>query len=313
MKGRYWLLLLLVLGYFSTGIAQIRPEERAIVQRWGRIVAKPGPGLWIGLPYGIDQVHRISIASVRRLTVGFEPTSDLLGQPTPAGQLLTGDRNLVDVQVTLDYRVAETDQALEDYFLHRDRVEAVLARQTESLLAEWTAGHRVDEVLLTGNAALPTWLIERLQQRLEPYRLGVRVQQANVSYLQPPEPVLNAFQEVNRAQTTMRTQESNARQEAKQRERQALSEKYRLEQLTSAYVESVKDQALAEAQAFRERAEQFQRLRQNNPQLLSAIWWEETEKIIATLREKRATFIPLDRELSQEGISLSVPPAPKKR
>src|SRR5215218_1074069 len=67
-------LLLLAIGvYLLTGIAQIRPEERAVVRRFGQVVAKPGPGLWIGFPYGIDRIDRVPTATVRRVPVGFRP------------------------------------------------------------------------------------------------------------------------------------------------------------------------------------------------------------------------------------------------
>ena len=60
MKRRRWLLLLVPLAaYLLTGVAEIRPEERAVVRRFGRVVALPGPGLWVGLPYGIDRVDRV--------------------------------------------------------------------------------------------------------------------------------------------------------------------------------------------------------------------------------------------------------------
>src|SRR5438270_5744254 len=103
-RTRYLLLLLLV-AYLLTGLAQVRPEERAVVRRFGRVVAKPGPGLWVGLPWGIDRVDRVPVATVRRVVVGYQP--DAAPDAIPAGQLLTGDQNLVNVQMAVDYAVAE--------------------------------------------------------------------------------------------------------------------------------------------------------------------------------------------------------------
>ena len=70
---------------------------------------------------------------------------------------------------------------------NRDRVEGVIAREAEAALAEWAAGRAVDDILLTGSGDLPRWLAPRLQARLEPYRLGVRVQHASVALLAPPD------------------------------------------------------------------------------------------------------------------------------
>src|SRR4051794_32495374 len=114
-KLRYLPLVALV-AYLLTGVAQIRPEERAVVRRFGRAVARPGPGLWVGLPYGIDRLDRVPIASVRRVAVGYRPDAV---EDTPAGQFLTGDQNLVNVQVAIDYAVGDGPDDLDDFVLQR--------------------------------------------------------------------------------------------------------------------------------------------------------------------------------------------------
>ena len=59
--------LLAIAAYLLTGLAQVRPEERAVVRRFGQVVARPGPGLWVGLPWGIDRVDRVPVRTVRQL------------------------------------------------------------------------------------------------------------------------------------------------------------------------------------------------------------------------------------------------------
>src|SRR5438128_11105476 len=102
--SKRWLLLLLIplVGYLLTGVAQVRPGERAVVRRFGRVVAQPAPGLWVGLPWGMDRVDRVPVNFVHHLTVGYDQAGDQ-DALMPAGQLLTGDQNLVNVQVAVDY------------------------------------------------------------------------------------------------------------------------------------------------------------------------------------------------------------------
>src|SRR5947209_15477077 len=97
---RYFVLLL-VCGYLATGLAQVRPEERAVVRRFGRVVARPQPGLWVGLPWGIDRVDRVPVRTLRQVTAGYDPGVGFDAPGTPPGQLLTGDQNLVNVQLVL--------------------------------------------------------------------------------------------------------------------------------------------------------------------------------------------------------------------
>src|SRR5687768_5211341 len=108
LRVRYIIALALV-AYLLTGLVQVGPEERAVVRRFGAVVARPGPGLWVGLPWGIDRVERVPVRTVRQIQVGYNPEawSDVAG--TPTGQWLTGDQNLVNIQLVLDYAIGETD------------------------------------------------------------------------------------------------------------------------------------------------------------------------------------------------------------
>src|SRR5262249_34341457 len=125
-------------AYGLTGLTQVRPGERAVVRRFGRVLEeKPRPGLWVGLPWGLDRLDRVPVDLVRRVTIGYPPDTDEDGLTTPPGQLLTGDQNLVNVQVLIDYAVQE--EQVEDYVVQQDRVEGVLARAAEAVVAEWVA------------------------------------------------------------------------------------------------------------------------------------------------------------------------------
>ena len=69
MRYAGYLLLAALAVYGLTAFRQIQPGERAVVRRFGRVVDTPGPGLWIGLPYGLDRVDRIPVDQVRQDTV----------------------------------------------------------------------------------------------------------------------------------------------------------------------------------------------------------------------------------------------------
>jgi modulator of FtsH protease HflK len=309
VKRLRYLLLVLLAGYLLTGVAQVRPEERAVVRRFGKVVAHPGPGLWVGFPYGIDRIDRVPTATVRRVPVGYrpEPADDI-----PIGQFLTGDQNLVNVQVAVDYAVGDGPNDLEDYVAQKDRVDAVLARETEAALGEWVSGRPVDEVLLTGSVALPGWLVKRVQQRVEPQRLGVRVQQASVAYLAPPDEVRSAFEEVNTAQTQARSQEQRAHQEAGRMRRDAESNAYQMEQQALGYANTKKSLAKAEAYAFLQRLAQYRKLKSTNPDVLTAIWWDEMGRVWQGFQGRGRVEL-LDAHLGPDGLDLTHVIPPRKR
>ncbi len=302
MRLRY-VFLLMLLAYVLTGTYQVGPEEVAVVRRFGKVVAHPGPGLGFGLPWGIDRVDRVPVRTVRQLRIGYNPdtASDTI---SPPGQLLTGDQNLVNVQLVLDYAIGESDDDLDQFVLHRQLVEVSLLRAAEAASAEWAAGHTIDQVLLTGNAALPVWVMDRLSERLPELKLGVRVQRVSVAVLAPPDEVRSAFEKVNQAQTAIRTRETQARQERDQRLVQAAAIKYRLEQEAAQYRDEQLALARADAAAFRAELAAYQRVRKSNPDALAFLWWQEMQETLDVMKERGSEVKPLDHFLAKGDLNI---------
>jgi membrane protease subunit HflK len=312
---RRWLVILaviLLVASLLTGVTQVRPGERAVVRRFGRVLEEqPRPGLWIGLPWGLDRVDRVPVHLLRRVDVGYWPDADEDGTTTPAGQLLTGDHNLVNVRIAVDYNVDE--ERIVDFVVNADRVDATVKRATEAVLAEWVAGQSVDTVLLRGNAVLPQVVRERAQLILDQCRIGVRLADASVALLAPPDEVKPAFDEVTRAQAAIRTRELEARQEAARRLREAQAEKFKVEQLTQSYVHERQRLAAAETARFEQRLSEYRRLRDSQPGYLRALWWEEISALFARLKAEGRVDL-LDHHLAGDGLDITVvPPLPSKK
>lgn len=296
MLALRFLLLAAVVLWLGSGITIIRPGERAVVQRFGAIVARPYPGLWIGLPWGIDRVERFSVQGVRQIPVGYDPARE---EPF-LGQFLTADQNLVQLQLTVHYVIGESDQELDAYLAQRAQVESILERLCEAAVAEWVSTHEVDEVLLAGNAALPVWTHQRLQQYLLSYHLGIHIQQIHVVWLTPPEEVRSAFASVTQAQTAVGMQLLKARQQAEQRQRQAHALAYRLDQQAEAFRQSLLQQTRAEI-------DQFQTLQQalgHAPDQLILFWWQEMQRCLTDLKNRGGRVEPIDAHLHPQGLDL---------
>lgn len=297
MLSLRFLLLAAVVLWLGSGITIIRPGERAVVQRFGAIVAHPYPGLWLGLPWGIDRVERFSVQVVRQIAVGYDPARD---EPF-LGQFLTADQNLVQLQLAVHYVIGESDRELDAYLAQRTQVEGVLERLCEAAVAEWVSTHNVDEVLLTGNAALPIWTHQRLQQHLPAYQLGIHIQQIHVVWLTPPEEVRPAFAAVTQAQTAIGMQLLKAQQQAEQRQRQARALAYRLDQQAEAFRQSLLQQTGAEI-------EQFQTLQQalgRSPDQLVLFWWQEMQRCLTDLKIRGGRVEPIDAQAHPQGLDLT--------
>ncbi len=293
----------------ATSLTQVQPGELAVVRRFGRILPDhPGPGLHIGWPWGIDRIDRVPIGSVRRVVVGFRETGETAS--TPMGQMLTGDHNLVNAQAEIDY-IVRADEIV-GFVLLADQADALVARAAESVLAEWIAGRTVDDALLRGKAQLPAAMVEGINRRLEPYNMGVRVEQASLTRLNPPEEVREAFERVSQAQTNIRTQINQAEQRADSRRRESEAEQFRLKSSAAAYAQEQSLQATAEARSFTNRLEQYRQLSKANPDYLNVLWLDEMTRLFARLRETGHVDL-LDHHLGAEGLNITQFPLGTKK
>jgi membrane protease subunit HflK len=300
-----WLVVIAVLAYLATGIVQVRPGERAVVRRLGAVLQeKPEPGLWVGLPWGLD---RVAVDRVQTVAVGFREDAD--AAVMPAGQLLTGDQNLVNVAVTISYKVRLDE--VEDYVVQGERVEGLLVRAAETVLAQWVGGRDVDDVLLNGKTALPPDLIAATQERIAGYRLGVQLLDARVALIAPPEDVKFAFDNVAREQTRVETLLNGTRQRVESDLQTAESAKYRSAQEAAAYANKVTRLAVEDAARFTSRLKKYEEGRRTNPAYLRQIWEEERGKLFARLKANGQLGL-LDQHLGPDGLDITIAPTTGK-
>jgi membrane protease subunit HflK len=280
------------------------------VRRFGKVLdEKPEPGLWIGLPWGMDRVDRVAVDKIQSVTVGYQ---DEVPKDTaiPAGQLLTGDHNLVNIQFTLTYKVRPAEVA--EYVTQIDRVEELIARAAETTLAQWVASRTVDDVLLNAKTALRPDLTDGTRHRLEPYHLGVDILDARVLIVAPPDDVKPAFDQVTQAQTAIATRINEAEQRARGQRREAESAVRQQELQTAAYEVQATERARAEAGSFLGRLREYQMAKAANPNYLRQLWDEEMGELLKKMQDNRQ-LAPLDHLLHALGLDLNTMPAvPKK-
>ena len=306
---RYPLIVALLI-YLSTGVAQIRPDERAVVRRFGKVVARPNPGLWVGFPWGIDTLDRIPIQP-RQIAIGYSPEQATDAPGPPVGQLLTADQNLVNLRLVIEYLVRSEDDQLESFLTQKLQVDPTVTREAETLAAEWIGRQPVDRVL-AGRTELTLWITEQLPARLAPYRLGIRLQRVSVDVLTAPEEVRDAFEAVNQAQTGISTRENQARLEAQRYRSEAAITKQKLERESIGYHQRQIAPAEAEAAEFLKRLKQYQELRGVQPDFLAALWREEIGKLLDDFAARGGRIEVLDPNLGPDVDITLISPTRKR-
>ena len=96
--GLIILLAIAVVGWLFTGIYQVNEQERAVVLRFGTFHRYEEPGFRIRLPSPIERHEIVQVNTELRTRIGGENQANLM---------LTGDENIVDIDFTINWRIAE--------------------------------------------------------------------------------------------------------------------------------------------------------------------------------------------------------------
>lgn len=170
-----------------SGFYAIQLGERGVVRRFGRVVAEVGPGLYYRLPL-IDQVDRVAMEEVRQAQTG-------------KALMLTGDTNLIEVNLSVHYNV--TDAV--NFLFNANQPEQLVARAAEAAIRQTVAERGVDELLTTGREAILAQTMAQTQATLDAYQAGIQVANVQLLAVSPPAEVSAAFLDVASAREDKNT------------------------------------------------------------------------------------------------------------
>ena len=198
-KGFGALLVVVALGvWLATGFFIVDPEEQGVIRRFGVVQSVIGPGPHYHLPMPIETVRVEKVTKVRRTEVGFRTISPPGEQPAKyrpvkkEALMLTGDENIIDVQFTVQYRIAN----LEDFLFNLTNPDITVKAAAESAMREVIGDTGVMDALTEGKGLIETNTAMLLQETLDSYRSGLRIQNVKLQDVHPPEQVREAFKDV---------------------------------------------------------------------------------------------------------------------
>lgn len=197
-KTIIWISALLVGGWLVSGFYIIEPGQTGVVRRFGKEASKTSPGLNYRLPWPIDQVNIVNVERIRRIEVGFRSTQGPFQRNQRAvseSLMLTGDENIVDAQMIVQYKVRDPSKFL---FRLRDP-EETLHMAAEVALRSIIGQTKIDEALTVGRTKIQTDTLSFLQRLMDDYESGILVTEVKLQVVDPPEQVKDAFHEVVRA------------------------------------------------------------------------------------------------------------------
>ncbi|MGF1627116.1 MAG: FtsH protease activity modulator HflK [Alphaproteobacteria bacterium] len=260
-------IVLIIIGaiviWLATGFYRVQPGEQGVVLRFGQFIGITDPGLNYRLPGPIED-HEIVNVNLERLTlIGVRAAGEgREGAPLynfAESRMLTGDENLVDLGFAIVWNVVEAPNFV---FNVRDP-ESTVRFIGESVMREVIGQRRITELIVSTGAALGAdadaanvrreielRVATLLQERLNFYGTGISVVNVQLQGVDPPTEVIDAFRDVQNAESEAEAMINTARAYANQVIPRARAEAYSVTQEARAYSERVRAQADGDAARF---------------------------------------------------------------
>ena len=261
---------LLVL-YLGSGFYVVEGNQNAVIRRFGRLVTNEAgnvslraSGLHYDLPWPLVKIDRVNLNEVRTLTIGSAEVEDVEGTEflqsigtAGQSQFLTGDKNILNLQIVVQYRVSEANVA--GFLFGSQSAERRLALLAESTAADLVSRSGVDFVHPLGLGQLREMLTGRTRELTREHRLGIEVEEVTINAVYPPVEVKAQFLDVSNARADKQKFIHAASAYAEQRRAAARGEEQRILDEAEIYRQQTVEAARGAADSFTKIIEQLRR------------------------------------------------------
>ena len=236
------LVLAAIAGFWLyESIYVVQPDEVGVELRFGEVKPEINePGIHF-MFWPIESVEKPAVLSEKQENIGGGGTRD-------NSIMLSGDQNLVDVEFSVLWRIADPVQYLFNVAEQQQLVRVV----SESSMREYVGRTRADEFRTTGRDSAQIAVRDLIQQTLDTYRAGITINAVNIRRADPPREVSDAFGEVQRAQQDQDKFRQDAQAYANQRLGDARGEASQIREAAFGYRDQAIAQATGAAQRFRD-------------------------------------------------------------
>ncbi len=222
----------LVMLWAASGFYVVDEQEQAVVLRFGQHVATTDAGLHWRMPWPIEAEEIVNVTGVRA-------TRD-------RATMLTQDENIVDLELTVQYRVSDVNA----FVFNVADPDLTIRQVTKSSVREVVGQSRMDFILTEGREEIADRTKLLLQERMEEYGTGLFVTEVNLQQAQPPEPVQAAFADAIKAREDQQRLKNEAEAYANDRLPRARGAAARQVEEANAYREQVVAKAQGDASRF---------------------------------------------------------------
>jgi len=241
----------LVLAWLASGIYQVASNEMGIVTTFGAYSGRTNPGLNYHLPSPIQDVEKVRFTTLNKTEVGGTPVADAPSE----GLMLTGDEQVVDVNFTVTWRVADPSAFLFGIRKPEDAVKAA----AESAMREVVGKTSLQPILSSGRGQVQRQTADLIQRMLDGWGAGITVVEVQISRANPPSEVVAAFRDVQSAEQDAQSAINEANTYKNRVVNEAKGDAARIIQAAQGYREQAVREAEGEASRFNQIYTEYRR------------------------------------------------------
>ena len=160
--------------------------------------------------------------------------------------MLTGDQNIIDIDYVVQWRIKNAA----DFLFNIRNPEATVKLASESAIREVVGQTTLEDALARKRTLVETSTLEVLQKILDTYGAGVFVASIKLQKVEPPQQVIDAFNDVQRARQDKERQQNEAFAYRNDIVPKAKGEAERMIQEATGYMERLIREAEGEAKRF---------------------------------------------------------------
>jgi len=184
---------IIVVLWLLTGIYVVGPDEVGVVRTFGKVTRIVQSGLNYHIPYPIETADTPKVTEVKRTELGFRTIgSKQIRKVEIESFMLTGDQNIVDAEMIVQYKIKEPVNYLYKFV----RPQLTVREASEASLRTVIGRHDIDEALTAGKFIIQEETKLLLQSILDKYETGILVVAVQLQDVSPPRPVIAAFKDV---------------------------------------------------------------------------------------------------------------------
>ena len=251
-KRAILLLVLAVLVWLATGLYRVQPGEEGVELLFGKFVQRTTPGLNYWFPMPIGQVFTPNVENTNVTTIGFREfgasgtRNSNVRDVSEESLMLTGDQNIIDIDYVVQWRIKNAA----DFLFNIRNPEATVKLASESAIREVVGQATLEDALARRRTEVETSTQEVLQKILDSYGAGVFVASIKLQKVEPPQQVIDAFNDVQRARQDKERQQNEAQAYRNDIVPKAKGEAERMIQEATGYKERLVREAEGEAKRF---------------------------------------------------------------